>query len=311
MKNKKIKIKMLKIFIIAFIFLFINFKINKAFADWHSAAEHPAMQGDMQYHIRCKLGDINKYVLLPGDPARTDIIAQDWDESRFIAFNREHKSWSGIINYNNLKIPVSACSTGMGGPAASIAMEELAELGADTFIRVGSCGALNENINCGDLIICTGAMRQDKTADEFIDNSYPAMAHYEITEALIEACERLKLAYHVGVSCTAGTFYIGQARPGFKNFWQSKYDKKIKDLQAAKVLCFEMEAATVFTVASVYGLRAGAVFAVVANRVNDQFVYTGIDHSVKAANEALKILAERDELKRAHNKKFWYSSLGA
>ena len=127
---------MLKIFIIALIFLFINFKINKAFADWHSAAEHPAMQGDMQYHIRCKLGDINKYVLLPGDHARTDIIAQDWDESHFIAFNREHKSWSGIINYNNLKIPVSTCSTGMGGPAASIAMEELAELGADKIILV-------------------------------------------------------------------------------------------------------------------------------------------------------------------------------
>ena len=299
---------MLKIFVIALIFSLINYNA-KACADWHSAAEHPSMSDDMQYHIRCKKGDINKYVLLPGDPARTDIIAQDWDESRFIAFNREHKTYSGVINYNNLNIPVSTCSTGMGGPSTSIAIEELAELGADTFIRVGSCGALNENINCGDLIICTGAMRQDGTADEFIDKSYPAMANYEIVEALIEACERLNLNYHVGISCTTGTFYIGQARPGFKNFWQSKYDNRIKDLRAAGVLCYEMETAAVFTIASLYGLRAGAVFAVVANRAANKFVYDGIDNSVRAANEALKILAERDELKRKHNKKFWYSGL--
>ena len=298
---------MLKIFIIALIFLLAKFKF-KAFADehdWQSEAKHPSMSDGMQYHIRCKKGDINKYVLLPGDPARTDIIAKDWDEAKFIAFNREHKTYSGKIN----SVPVSTCSTAMGGPSTSIAIEELAELGADTFIRVGSCGALNENINCGDLIICTGAMRQDGTADEFIDKSYPAMANYEIIEALIEACERLNLTYHVGISCTTGTFYIGQARPGFKNFWQSKYDNRIKDLRAAGVLCYEMEAATVFTISSLYGLRAGAVFAVVANRLNDKFVYAGIDNSVRAANEALKILAERDELKRVHNKKFWYSGL--
>lgn len=263
---------------------------------WTSGAERPVMGDDenMQYHIRCKKGDVNKYALLPGDPARVDVIAQEWDEARFIANNREHRTFSGAINLNNKKIKITACSTGMGGGSTSIALEELAELGADTFIRVGSCGAINENIKCGDLIICSGAMRQDGTSDDYIEKSYPAMAHYEVIAALVKACENLKLNYHVGVSCTTASFYCGQARPGFKNYTQSRYENKIKDLNKAGVLCFEMEAATVFTLCGLYGLRAGAVFAVVANRVTNEFIYTGIDNSVKAANEAVKILAAQD-----------------
>ena len=257
-------------------------------------AQRPTMQDNLQYHIRCKNGDVNKYVLLPGDPERVDIIAKTWDEYKFIASHREFRTYSGLIN--NTKI--SACSTGIGGPSSSIALEELAELGADTFIRIGTCGVIQDNIHCGDLIICSGAMRQDGTSNDYVDISYPAAAHHEIVYALIKACENLKINYHVGISCTTASFYCGQARPGFKNYSQSFTENKINDLRKSGVLNFEMEAATILTIASLYGLRAGAVFAVVADRNNNTFKYSGIDDTIRAANEAVKILALNDKNKQ-------------
>ena len=148
---------------------------------WESNAEKPVMGDNLQYHIRCKNGDINKYVLLPGDPERVDEIAKCWDEAKLIASQREFRSFSGKIN----NVPVSACSTGIGGPSSAIAIEELANLGADTFIRVGTCGAIDENINCGEIIICSGAIRQDGTSEDYVDLSYPAIANHEIVFALI------------------------------------------------------------------------------------------------------------------------------
>lgn len=274
-------------------------------SEWKSGAERPVMEGDLQYHIRCRRGDVNRYVLLPGDPARVEVIAQGWGSARFIADNREHRTWSGELE----GVPVTACSTGMGGPSTSIAMEELAALGADTFIRVGSCGAIQEEVECGDLIICSGAMRQDGTSQDYIDLSYPAAASYEVTAALVESCERLNIRYHVGVSCTTASFYCGQARPGLKGYAQSSQAHKVEDLNRAGVMNFEMEAATVLTLAGIYGLRAGAVFAVVAHRLKDSFQYAGIDHSVRAANEALKVLASWDRAREAKGKPFWFPGL--
>ncbi|MBQ9527386.1 MAG: uridine phosphorylase [Fretibacterium sp.] len=272
---------------------------------WQSAAEHPVMQDGLQYHIRCKRGDVNRYVLLPGDPDRTDVIAREWDEAHFVANNREHRTWSGTLE----GVPITVCSTGMGGPAASIALEELAALGANTFIRVGSCGAIQGNVKCGDLIICSGAMRQDGASLEYVDISYPAVSHYAVTAALVEACERLEVPYHMGVSCTTASFYCGQARPGFGGYTQSSYSNIIEDLNHAGVMDFEMEAATILTMSGIYGLRAGAVFAVVANRMRDSFEYAGIDNSVRAANEAMKILAAWDKAREARGKRYWYPGL--
>ena len=255
---------------------------------WQSSADRPIMAGNLQYHINCKQGDINKFVLLPGDPERVDAIAKTWDEKKFIASHREFRTFSG--KYSG--VDISACSTGIGGPSAAIALEELANLGADTFIRIGTCGAINEKINCGDLIICSGAMRQDGTSEDYIDLSYPAVANYEVVAALIQACEKHGKKYHVGISCTTSSFHCGQARPGFNNFTQSRFENKIQDLQRAGVLNFEMEAATILTLAGLYGLRAGAVFAVVADRNKNKFVYTGIDDAIIIANEAVKILAQ-------------------
>ena len=255
---------------------------------WQSSADRPIMTGNMQYHINCKQGDINKFVLLPGDPERVDAIADTWDEKKFIASHREFKTFSG--KYSG--VDISACSTGIGGPSAAIALEELANLGADTFIRIGTCGAINEKINCGDLIICSGAMRQDGTSEDYIDLSYPAVANYEVVAALIQACEKHGKKFHVGISCTTSSFHCGQARSGFNNFTQSKFENKIQDLQRAGVLNFEMEAATILTLAGLYGLRAGAVFAVVADRNKNKFIYTGIEDAIIIANEAVKILAQ-------------------
>ena len=162
-------------------------------------------------------------------------------------------------------------------------VSELANLGADTFIRVGSCGAIQENINCGDLIICSGAMRQDSTSEDYIDLSYPAVANYEVVSALINACKKLNVKYHVGISCTTSSFHCGQSRPGFKNYTQSFHAKKIQDLKNAGVLNFEMEAATIFTLSGIYGLRAGAVLTVVADRNKNKFEYSSVDMSIKVA----------------------------
>ena len=269
------------------------------------SAERPVMEGELQYHIRCGKGDVNRYVLLPGDPERTDAIAKEWTDSRFIANHREHRTWSGMIG----SVPVTTCSTGMGGGSTSIALEELAALGADTFIRVGSCGAIAEGIECGDLIVCTGAMRRDGTSPDYVDLSYPAQAHYEVTAALVEACERLGAVYHVGVGCSTASFYCGQARPGFGGYTQSASRDRIDDLRRAGVLDLEMEAATVFTISGLYGFRAGAVFAVVAHRLKDTFRYEGIDQSVRVANEAVSILASWDALRRAANKRYWFPGL--
>ena len=273
--------------------------------EWKSDADRPTMEDNLQYHIQCKDGDINKYVLLPGDPERVDAIADEWDEKKFIASHREYRTFSGKIN----AVPISACSTGIGGASASIAVEELANLGADTFIRLGTCGAINEKINCGEIIICSGAMRQDGTSNDYVDVSYPAVANHEIILALIEACEKLGKKYHVGISCTTASFHCGQARTGFNGYTQSKFQNKISDLQKANVMNFEMESATILTLANIYGFRAGAVFAVVADRNKNEFVYSGIEDSIIISNEAVKILASWDKLKLEKSKRFFYPKL--
>ena len=296
---------MTQLLLLSVLFLFALSSEALAESSWTSEAERPTLEGNFQYHINCKDGDINKYVLLPGDPGRTDLISSQWDEAKFIAFNREFKTFSG--KYSG--VPLSVCSTGIGGASASIAIEELASIGADTFIRIGTCGAIAEGIKCGDLVICTGAVRSDGSSLEYVELSYPAIANHEITLALIQACEKLGKTYHVGLTCSTSSFYCGQSRPGFKGYTQSFVDKKIKDLHNARVLTFEMETATVLTLAELYGLRAGAVLTVVADRNNNVFDVQGVDDSITVANEAVKILASWDKIKAEKSKPYFYPGL--
>lgn len=271
---------------------------------WKSDAERPEMNG-IQYHIRCKPGDTARYVLLPGDPNRVDLIAATWDESHKVANNREHRTFTGTVG----GVEISACSTGVGGPSASNAIEELARIGSDTFIRVGTCGALQAEIECGDMIVNTASVRHDGTSHCYIEESYPAAASYDVTDALIEACERLNLRYHVGISCSTASFYCGQARPGFRGFTQSAFEHAVEDLRQAKVLNYEMEAATLFTLSGLYNLRAGCVCTAVANRITHQMTAEGVDRSIEVANLAVQILAQRENLMKKLGRKHWYSAL--
>ncbi len=247
-----------------------------------------------QYHLRVRRGDVARYVLLPGDPERTDLISSLWDRRELIAYHREFKTYTGF--YRGTRISVT--STGIGGPSAVIALEELARVGADTFIRVGTMGALRSEIKPGDLVIALGAVRLEGASKDYVVPEYPAVASYEVVLALIEAAERLRFSYHVGIIASTDTFYLGQSRPGYRGYMNSRSARLLPDLQAAGVLGFEMEAASIFTVASLYGLRAGCVCAAVANRVLNKFVPgAGVREASLVASEAVRILSRIDKAK--------------
>ena len=270
------------------------------------SAALPQTKEGLQYHIYCKPGDVAPYVLLPGDPDRVERISKYWDERRLVAKHREYVTHTG--RYKGA--PISATSTGIGGPAAAIAVEELLRVGAHTFIRVGTTGAIQPFIKLGDLIISIGAVRLDGTSKQYVRVEYPAVAHFEVVLALIEAAEALGVRYHVGITASTDSFYTGQGRPGYKGYKQSWMNNIIPDLQAARVLNFEMEAATIFTLANIYGARAGAVCAAIANRVTDEFIPDiGVEDAIKVANEAVKVLYEWDTMKKKENKHYLYPSL--
>ena len=269
------------------------------------SSENPENEEGMQYHIRCRPGDVARYVLLPGDPDRVGIISSLWDERKEIAFHREYRTHTGV--YKGVRL--SATSTGIGSPSAAIAVEELARVGADTFIRVGSTGTIKEDVEIGDLIITTAAVRLEGTSKQYVRVEYPAAAHYEVVLSLIEAAETLGVRYHVGITASTDSFYLGQGREGFKGYHQSFSRVLVDDLRRAGVLNFEMEASAIFTLASIYGLRAGSVAVVFANRITGEFKVVPQDDVARVACEAVKILSEWDEEKHRAGKQNFYPGL--
>ncbi|WFO75291.1 uridine phosphorylase [Desulfurococcaceae archaeon MEX13E-LK6-19] len=265
------------------------------------SASTPETEEGLQYHLRVKPGDVSRYVLVPGDPERVKKIASKWDEAWHVASHREYTTYTG--RYKGVLI--SATSTGIGAPSTAIAIEELARVGADTFIRVGTTGALRREIKIGDLIISTGAVRLEGTSKQYVITEYPAVASYEVVLALIAAAEELGARYHLGLTASTDSFYVGQERPGFKGYLPPFNKGLIDFLKSVNVLNFEMEAATIFTLANIYGLRAGAVCAAIANRETEEFVVdAGVEDAIMVANEAVKILSEWDELKKSLGKKY-------
>ncbi|ASJ04077.1 uridine phosphorylase [Thermococcus barossii] len=269
------------------------------------SADRPQTKEGYQYHIACKPGDVSRYVLLPGDPERVPKISSLWDEAREIAFHREYRTHTG--RYKG--VPISVTSTGIGGPSTAIAIEELAAIGADTFIRVGSTGAIQPGMEIGDLIIARAAVRLEGTSKQYVRVEYPAVADLEVTLALIEAAETLGVRYHIGITASTDSFYLGQGRPGLKGYFPSFAKHIMDDLRQANVTNFEMEAATLYTLASIYGLRAGCVCAVFANRITNEFGKAGEKEAAMVASEAVKILAEWDEEKEKAGKKVWFPGL--
>ncbi len=266
---------------------------------------HPSAFKRKQYHIACAKGDLAKYLLIPGDPDRVPKIAHFWDSAKKVSCHREFCSFTG--KYKN--VPVSALSSGIGPACMAIVVNEASCIGVDTFIRVGSTGAIQTDISCGDLIISSAAVRLDCSSNCYVIPEYPAVAHYEVLLALIEAAEHLNINnYHVGITATTADFYAGQGR------WTRAYAPETIDvlpmLQKAKVLNFEMETATLFTLASFYGLRAGAICAVYANRCRNKFREgAGEENAIKVANEAIKILDSWDKQKKKKNKHWFFPSL--
>ncbi|MGQ9566268.1 MAG: uridine phosphorylase [Candidatus Bathyarchaeales archaeon] len=264
------------------------------------------MPQHVQYHINCKRGDLAQYLLVPGDPDRAEKIVERWSQARKISSNREFRSFTGV--YKGVKI--SAVSSGIGPAAMAIVVNEAANIGVETFIRVGSCGALQRDVECGDLVISSAAVRLDGTSNNYILPEYPATADYEVLLALIEAAESQSVDYHVGITATADDFYTGQARHGAGGFQNPESKKLIETLQRIGVLNFEMETATLFVISNLFGLRAGSVCAVYANRVTDEFSsHAGEDDCIRVANEAVKILDEWERKKKAKKKKYFFPSL--
>ncbi len=266
---------------------------------------HPAVSGGKQYHIACGKGDLTEYLLVPGDPDRVPKIAKFWVSTKEVACHREFRSFKG--KYKG--VPISALSSGIGPACMAIVVNEASRIGVHTFIRVGSTGAIQRDIDCGDVIISSAAVRLDYTSNCYIMPEYPAVANYEVLLALIEAAESLDISnYHVGITATTADFYAGQSRTAKAS--AARMEDLLPTLQKAGVLNFEMETATLYTLASLNGLRAGSICAVYANRCMNQFKEgAGEENAIKIANEAAKILYEWDAMKRKEKKRWFFPSL--
>jgi len=269
-----------------------------------SGSEDP--REDLQYHLEVGPGDVAPSVLLPGDPGRVGKITDTWDDHSVVADHREYRTATGTHE----ETPISVTSTGIGSPSAAIAVEELARVGADTMIRVGSCGAIQPETDVGDLIITTGAVRQEGTSREYVREDYPAVADHAVVAALAAAAEELGYDYHLGLTASTDSFYAGQSREGYEGFLSRDSDEDIAELERAGVLNFEMEASAILTLAGIYGLRAGAVCTVYADRTTGEFEVTGELRAARTASRAVSILAEMDERIESTGASAWHALLG-
>ena len=242
-----------------------------------------------QYHIGLKPGDVGEVVILPGDPKRCEKIASYFENSTLVGDRREFVTYTGTLNGKN----VSVTSTGIGGPSAAIALEELVKIGAKKFIRVGTCGGMDLNVRSGDLVIATGAVRMEGTSKEYAPIEFPAVADYDIVTALKSSAEKLNIHYHLGVVQCKDAFY-GQHNPEIMPVGYELQNKWQAWLRLG-CLASEMESAALFVAGSFLRVKVGSVFLVVANQEReknelDNPVVHDIDSAVKTAIEAVKII---------------------
>ncbi len=247
------------------------------------------MKKRIQPHILCGVGDVARYVLLPGDPKRVEKIASFFDESHKVADYRGFITYSGKVD----GIGISACSTGIGCPSAAIVLEELSKIGAETFIRVGTTGALQPYIEVGDIVIATAAVRADGASRTYAPIEYPATASFKVVMALLQAAEELNRKTYTGIVLSSDSYY-GQSGEAMRKFGE------------ANVLSVEMESSIFFTFAGARGVRSGSILAVDGNLVKgagkgefepgersgelDDRVQTAIEDEIKIAIGAVKIL---------------------
>ena len=250
-----------------------------------------------QYHVGLKPGDIGEYVILPGDPHRVPKIAAYFDNPVKVADSREFVTYTGTLD----GVKVSCTSTGVGGPSASIALEELCNVGGKTFIRVGTCGGMDINVKGGDIVIATGAVRQDGTSKEYAPIEYPAVPDVTVAASLVFAARDLGFKYHTGVVQCKDAFY-GQHMPeALPNSHEllNKWDAWLRLGCKAS----EMESSTLFIVGAYRKVRVGSVFLVVANQEREKAGLTNpvnhdIDLAIKVGVEALRRLIKEDKEKK-------------
>ena len=246
-------------------------------------------QDGTQYHIGLKEGDVGEYVILPGDPKRCKKIAEYFDNAELIADKREYTTYTGYINGKK----VSVTSTGIGGPSASIALEELVNIGAKTFIRVGTCGGIDTDVKGGNIVIATGAIRMEGTSKEYAPIEFPAVSDLSVTNSLVNAAKNLNYEYHTGVVHCKDSFY-GQHNPErmpvnyeLQNKWEA--------WKRMGTLASEMESAALFIAGSFLKVKVGSVFLTVANQEREKQglenpVVHDTEKAIKTAIEAIKLL---------------------
>ena len=249
---------------------------------------------DLQFHIRCKEGDVGKYCFLPGDPGRCEAIASHFENPVHVGMNREYNIYTGTLCGEK----VSVCSTGIGGPSASIAMEELTAIGADTFIRIGTCGGIAMDVLPGDVVVATGAVRYEHTSMEYAPIEYPAVPDFGITAALKAAGEELGYNTHTGVVQCKDAFY-GQHSPE-KSPVGYELLQKWESWKRLGVKASEMESAALFVVAAALGVRCGSCFHVIWNQEREkaglsQPMTEDTSGAIKVAIEAMKRIIKADK----------------
>ena len=246
-----------------------------------------------EYHIGVGKGDVGEYVILPGDPKRCAKIAQYFDDAKLVGDNREYVTYTGYLNGKK----VSVTSTGIGGPSASIAMEELVKCGAHTFIRIGTCGGMQLEVKGGDVVVATGAIRAEGTTKEYAPIEFPAIPNLTVTNALVKACETIGVEHHEGVVQCKDAFY-GQHRPETLPNGQELLRKWDAWLRLGAVAS-EMESAALFIVAAYLKVRVGSCFLVVANQEREKAGLPNkqehdTDLAIKVAVEAIKDLMSQE-----------------
>ncbi len=248
----------------------------------------------LQYHLQLEENSLGRYCLLTGDPGRCEKIAAYFENGAFLHQNREYCIYTGRLD----GVDVSVCSTGIGGPSAAIAMEELVRCGVDTFIRIGTCGGIHQNVRPSDVVIAQSAVRQDGTSNEYAPVGYPATADFDVTLALKKAALHLNLPHHVGVVQAKDSFY-GQHAPERMPV-ASELLEKWEAYKRLGVLASEMECAALYCVAATLGVRCGGVLHTVWNQTRrdlgiiDEDVHD-TDRAIRCAIEALHLLIRKDQ----------------
>ena len=246
---------------------------------------------DQQYHIKLKSGESAPYVIVPGDPGRVPLIASFLDDAQEVAYNREYCSYRGTYK----GVDISVTSTGIGGPSAAIAIEELAKVGAQVMIRVGTSGSLQDHIQLGDLVIANASIRDEGTSGQYLPMSFPAVADFNVTQALQRSAAQNQYPHHIGVIHCKDAFYAeASGTMPMQEYWEQKW----QTWHRAGTLCTEMESSTLFIVGQVRGLKTGTVLAVVGETKDGQVTikHVGVESAIKVALDAIVTLEEELKL---------------